>query len=791
MRNEILSPTRNNLTLNKEFVRFPNLFIGDNISTDNLHFMPITEQEKPMPEILFITSYPPRECGIATYSQDLIKALNDKFSHSFSLKVCALDSENEKQHYPAEVKYIIEPSRSGAFSQLAKSINHDKRIEVVLIQHEFGLFYKNEAEFNTFLSELIKPVIVVFHTVLPNPDNEFKAKVKYLTSQCASVIVMTHNSAKILMTDYQITEEKIAVIPHGTHLVPHLDKKILKEKYKLRGRKIFSTFGLLSAGKCIETTLAAMPEIIKVNPEALFLIIGKTHPHVVKNEGEKYRDMLQAKVEALGLQNHVKFINEYLPLPKLLEYLQLTDIYVFTSKDPNQAVSGTFSYAMSCGCAIISTPIPHAREVLGEDAGIIVDFENVEQLANAVNRLLSDNNLKEDMSSKGLHKIICSAWENTAVAHAMLFNKMTSNDVSLRYNRPEINLNHIKRLTTDFGMIQFSKINCPDLESGYTIDDNARALIGMCQHYELTGEEADLEYINTYFNFIKYCQQSNGNFLNYVDSEKAFTEQNYETNLEDANGRTIWALGYMISKSTILPNVLIAEAEAIIQKTLPYIQDIHSTRAMAFIIKGLHYANKTKKSAKISDMISTLADRLVQMFRHESEQDWQWFESYLTYANSLLSEALLCAYIETGEVSYKIIAISSFDFLLSIIFKNKEIKVISNQGWQLKGKTAHNYGEQAIDVAYTILALSRFYDAFKDKEYLHKMEIAFDWFLGNNHLRQTIYNPCTGGCYDGLEEKTVNLNQGAESTVSYLMSRLTVEKYISSQQKQQIDLLNV
>jgi hypothetical protein len=388
-----------------------------------------------------------------------------------------------------------------------------------------------------------------------------------------------------------------------------------------------------------------------------------------------------------------------------------------------------------------------------------------------------------------LHRIVPTSWENSAIAHAILIQKIGgingNQKIKLQYRLPPINLKHIKKLTTEMGIIQFSKINQPDITSGYTLDDNARALIALSMHFELTGEESDLNYINRYLDFIKYCQQADGYFLNYVDSDKSFASQNYSTNLADANGRAIWALGYLISKDRFLPKKLITIAEEIIQKAIPGIEKIHSTRAMAFAIKGLCHYNQIKNSDKITSLIKTLADRLVQMYRHESEPDWQWYESYLTYANSILPEALLCAWLETGESVYKEIAKASFDFLLSVTYSGSRIKVICNKNWLQKGQdhSIHQekqHGEQPIDIAYTILALNRFYLVFKEVSYLNKMAAAFNWFLGNNHLHQIIYNPCTGGCYDGLEENNVNLNQGAESTLSYLLARLTIEQNFSS-----------
>jgi glycosyltransferase involved in cell wall biosynthesis len=734
-------------------------------------------------EILFITSYPPRECGIATHSQDLIKMLNTKFSNSFSITVCALESGDSNYPYPDEVKYILNTSLADEYKKLALKINKDNHIKIVLIQHEFGFFKVQEQTFLQFLYELSKPIIIVFHTVLPHPDEQLKSKIKNIAAACKSIIVMTHNSADILTNDYGLPQQKISVIAHGTHLVPHLSEKFLKLKYGLKDRKVLTTFGLLSSGKSIETTIEALPAIVKQCPKVVFLIIGKTHPEVVKMEGEKYREMLEQKVKHYALQDHVKFINNYLALSDLLEYLQLTDVYLFTTNNPNQAVSGTFAYAMSCACPIISTPIPHAREVLTEDTGIIFDFRNSQQLADSVIRLLNDDPLRKNISTNTLQKIVSTAWENSAVAHIMLFKKIACNKITVRYNLPAINLNHLKQMTTNIGIIQFSKINQPDITSGYTLDDNARALVATCMYFKMTGDEKIVDDIQQYLSFIKLCLQTEGDFLNYVDKDNKFTEQNKAVNLDDANGRAVWALGYLVSLTDLLPKEIISEAQKIIEKSMLRLGTIHSTRAMAFAIKGLYYYHKVIKSPENIVIVKTLANRLVQMYKHESNEKWEWFEGYLTYANSILPEAMLYAWLLTRETIYKDIAISSFNFLLSQTFNENGIEVISNKNWLLKGQEAGHFGEQPIDVAYTIMTLSKFYDVLMDEDYRVKMETAFNWFLGNNRLHQIIFNPCTGGCYDGLEETHVNLNQGAESTVSYLMARLTLKKYEAPRSK--------
>lgn len=748
-----------------------------------------------LPGVLIITTYPPRECGIATYSHDLFKSLHKSFSSTFSISVCALEEGFQRYEYPEEVKYFFDTNSGTQYQELSYNINHDDDIKLVLVQHEFGLFdHSGQDDLLEFLNQLRKPIILAFHTILPEPDSKLKIKVMDLVEVCIKIVVMTQSAAMILVNEYQVPMHKIEIVAHGTHLVSHLDKTFLKDKYGFQDKKILTTFGLLGPGKGLEITLDALPDIIQDHTDVMFLIIGKTHPGVVKADGEKYRLMLEAKVKALSLESHVLFINQYVQLSTLLEYLQMTDIYLFTSKDPNQAVSGTFLYAMSCACPIISTPIPQAKELLTSDTGLIIDFNDSGQLSAGVCMLLNNDGLRLSFSSNALHRIAPTIWENSAISHGNLFKELLNQrkydeqdvvsrakhstsknqDVKLKFIYPELKLDHIKRMTTEFGIIQFSKINQPDVSSGYTLDDNSRALIVYCMAFGLNFEQSDLYYINLYLDFIAYCQQADGWFLNYVDANRNFTDQNSETNLQDSNGRAIWALGYLISKQNILPKELTLKASLIFRKALPQISSIYSPRAMAFAIKGLYYANLTNRLDHNSSIIKLLADRLQQMFLHEGEKSWLWFESSMTYANSVLPEALLLSWMDSGDEQYKVTAKLSFDFLLSKIFLTNMIKVVSNRSWMHKGEKADLYGEQPIDVAYTILALSRFYEVYQCENYMIKRNYAFELFLGNNHLRQIVYNPCTGGCYDGLEETHINLNQGAESTVSYLIARMTV-----------------
>lgn len=727
-------------------------------------------------QVLLISSYPSRECGIATYSKDLVNSINKTFKNSFSVAVCALDEAKEKRSYPEEVKYILNTTDFSNYTEIANKINADTEINCVFIQHEFGLFSGSYGEHLLYLLCLLnKPIITTFHTVLPNPDIKRKSIVQTIINLSEKVIVHTKNSAEQLTNFYETSAAKIKVIPHGTHLTKWKNKNVVKSNNNLNGKLILSTFGLLGHNKSIETALDALPEIKNKFPNVLYLILGKTHPELIKHEGEKYRDFLKEKINKLELKENVLFVDQYLSLEKLLEYLSLTDVYLFTSKDPNQAVSGTFAYAMASGCPIIATPIPHAKEVLDEGTGILFDFENSDQLASAAIKLLENEKLRDNMGRNAFHKVRPTAWENVAISHLVLINELINADRKLIHELPKLSLKHLYAMTTDSGVIQFSDMDMPDIKSGYTLDDNARALIAVSKYQELTSNRSYEKQMDIYLNFIKFCQKKDGMFINYIEADGSPSSKNEVENLEDANGRAIWALGSFISSNQKIHPYFINRAENIFSKTFVWIHELSSPRAISFAIKGLYQYNIVHDSLKVKYLIHHLSKKLTTNYYDNFEKDWSWFEPYLTYANSTLPEALLYSYLTTGDQMAKVIAKESFEFLISKIYVNNTIKVISNNGWQMRGGKVNNYGEQPIDIAYTILTLKLFYEVFQEKKYLDLMEISFSWFLGNNHLKEIIYNPSTGGCCDGLEENNVNLNQGAESTICYLIARMAIE----------------
>jgi len=731
-------------------------------------------------KILFICSYPPRQCGIATFSKDLITSLKNCFGTSMEIEVCALENECcNIDDYPPEVSYKIDAQKLNSFFSVADRLNEREDIGMVCVQHEFGLFGGDYgSNLVAFLLRLNIPISCVFHTVLPNPDLKRIKVIQALDDLSEKLIVLTKRSAEILEKDYFIEKSKLRVIPHGTHIVLWKEKQSLKNKYGFQDKMVLSTFGLLSENKGIETALRALPKVIDKFPNTLYLILGKTHPEVVKNEGETYRKSLIDLVDQLSLNDNVNFINEYLELKTLLEYLTLSDLYIFSSKDPNQAVSGTFAYAMSCGNPVISTPIPHSKECLDPSTGILLNgFENSMELSNAIVNLLQQPALRDLMSQNAFTQMRAFSWENVAISYSDVFQEYLKNHSPLEFMLPSIKTDHIENMTTDFGILQFSSFDEPDVSFGYTLDDNARALITMLMYYEQNVSEKILQLIEIYLNFIEFCQQENGEFYNYVDYNQNFTNQNAEVNLQDSNGRAVWALGYLLSDASQLPVHLVIKAENCFKKAIPSVTSFESPRALGFVLKGLYFYQKNNKDAPYTAIAQKLADELLRIFHISTDNQWEWFEDYLTYANSVLPDALLYAWRITKNNKYKEVAEITFDFLLSQYFMKGQIKVISNDGWFHKRNKRVFHGEQPIEIAYTILSLDLFYKVTHKKKYAQQLHTAFSWFLGNNHLKQIMYNPVNGGCYDGLERENVNINQGAESSICYLMARLIVEKY--------------
>lgn len=722
-------------------------------------------------KILFLSTFPPKECGIATFTRDLVTAMNKRFNPVLKSRVVALNEDSDFYNYDRRVVVQMNKNDINDYEVTAEKLNRSQNIKLVCVQHEFGLFGGNYGSYLIkFLENIKKPVVVAFHSVLPNPDKDRENTVRAIASRSNAIIVMANSAVDILTKDYNINRSKIHVVHHGIPNVPLYPNDSYKKKLKLSSRIVLSTFGLLSKGKGIEYMIKALPYLVKKYPNIIYLVIGETHPVVRRNEGEAYRNELISLVSELGLSKHVKFYNKYLTLGEIMQHLLATDIYICTNLDRNQIVSGTLSYAMGCGRAIVSTSSAYAKEILTDEKGILVEFENPKSYAEAIDRFLSDDRYRYELGKRAYTFSRSMLWQSAAARYLNVFNKVVELRDEITKKYPPISLKHLIKLTDDFGCVQFSRDTIPDKSSGYTLDDNSRALIATALHHSMFKSKRLLRLIQTYLSFLENAQEENGNFQNNFYN----TEETLNSHSKDAFGRAVWALGYVINK---LNDPSIADrAQKMLEKALQRIDDLDSLRSKSFALSGLFYYYKKSGNDEILLRVKRLADSLANAYEENSSEGWHWFEKKLTYSNSKLPEALFFAYDLIKDERYLWVAETSLNFLSDVVFIDDNLVPIGQEGWYSKNGKRAFFDQQPIDASSMVQTCLSAYQITGDRDYYERAVLAFNWFLGRNYLKQMVYNESTGGCYDGLSKDTLNLNQGAESTISYLIARLRLEE---------------
>ncbi len=720
-------------------------------------------------DIVFLATYPPRECGIATFTKDIVTSINERLPKNVKAGVIAMNSNGVNiYNYPQEVIYQISDTDMNDYIEAATQINESPRIKLINIQHEFGIFKGAWGDYLLAFLEIVnKPVVITFHSILPNPDAQLKKVVKAIAERVGEIIVMTNKAIEILRDVYGINTP-IHLIPHGIPKVSFDKQDGEKAKLGYEGKIILSSFGMISEGKGYEYVIESLPKIVKKYPNLIYLIIGETHPIVRKERGETYRNFLVEKIKKLNLEKNVKFYNKYLTLDEIVQYLKATDIYISSGMNPNQITSGTLPYALGCGRVAISTSFLHAQDLINSERGILVDFKNPKAFETAILNLLENPDIRWQMEKNAYYFTRPMTWPNVAMHYCDVFDKYLDLKEKEFVSLPEIDTSHLIRLTDNFGVIQFAVQTEPDENSGYTLDDNARAILVCTKHYEKFREFKQLDLIRTYLNYIKYVQKKDGRLYNFVNRDKSINNDQWSP---DAHGRAIWSLGYMISSPNI-PDDFKREAEQIIRKAISASDQISSPRSLSFIIQGLYFYNRVANSAKIRRHIEKLADHLVELYNSSSSPEWRWFEPYMSYANSKLPESLLYSYLATGKREYLDLGLESLDFLLSKTFSNDIFVPVGQRGWYFKDGEKTEYDQQPIEASYMIQSLILAYKIVRDEKYKNYALQTFQWFIGKNTLNQVVYDSTTGGCFDGIGEKAINLNQGAESTISYLMARL-------------------
>jgi len=736
-------------------------------------------------KVVYISTYAPRECGIGSFTKSLLQATQQiECEENFESFVVALDDPAQALSYPDEVKFTINQDSQEDYLQAADFIN-ENNVDCCILEHEYGIFGGQSGIYILPLLHKLKvPVIVTFHTVLERPSYNEKAVLIEISKMATAIVVMSNKAIGLLQRIYNVPVEKVSCIVHG---VPEFKKSqvIAKKDINLSEKNVLLTFGFLGRNKGIETVIKSLVKVVQRFPDTVYVILGKTHPNVLKHSDEEYRNYLEELVRQLSLTEHVIFINEFISQEGLITYLSACDIYITPYINEAQITSGTLSYAIGAGAAVLSTPYWHAKELLKEGRGRLFDFKDSEGLGNILIELLADKTKMSELRATALAYGQETTWPKIAMKYGNLLKGAVEHSrLNLKKNHSEItlgklpvfSLQHIKRLTNQVGIIQHATYALPNYKEGYCLDDNARALLLVLMTYQQLKDQESLDLISTYLSYIHCAQREDGRFHNFMGFDNRFIE---EVGSEDSFGRTIWAIGYVFDHAPF--DGYYQLGSEIFFKAARHFESLRSIRAIAYTVMGICYylAHKPNDDGMIEQM-RVLCRRLVNEYKASQTEDWYWFEPLLAYDNAILPLCLLQAskYLNDDEITA--VALRSMKFLEKVILKNGYLSIIGNQQWFHKDKNISRFGQQPIDVLSTVLMFDQAYLLTGQKEYLEKMFIAFKWFFGENDLRIAIYDYETNGCCDGLEHYGVNRNQGAESAISYLISYLTVRRTFNS-----------
>ena len=730
-------------------------------------------------KVAFISSFSPRKCGIATFTSDLIRSTTTTAKGEFEPIVIAMRSEDLKYNDP--VKFEIRENVKNDYICAANYINFSN-VDLVSVQHEFGLFGGDAGSYlNLLLPRLNAPIITTLHTVLNEPGADYYQSMTELCKYSYKVITMNRQGVNMLQDIYGVPAHKIQLIPHGIPDLPFVDTHYYKHKFGMETRKAILTFGLISQNKGIELMLKAMPAIIKADPSVLYIILGMTHPSVLKYDGESYRLSLQRIVKELGLQNHVVFHNRFVNDEELHNFLCAADIYVTPYLNQEQLTSGTLSFAVGTGKAVVSTPYWAAMELLSDGRGKLVPFGDSEKIAEAVTEILQNDSLYYSLRRHAYEYGRSRTWPKIGEAYWKLFK---SKDLPVRtaaiiavpaaeathdVEVPEPSLDHLKRLTDDTGIFQHANFIVADRKNGYSTDDNARALIAITKYYSQYSEPAAMRLLDTYLSFVIHSQDEDGSVKNFMDFDRSWHGSKAT---DDVLGRVLWAMGTVMAKPPS-PAYLSITKECF-DKSVRHVEKLFP-RGLAHSILGMFdYLKQFPGASDIKRLSAVAADKLVSLYEKHSSTDWQWFEHKLTYDNAVLPHSLFASGLIFSNEKYLDIATTTCEFLLANTYNNEHFSFIGCNGWYKRGGTKACFDQQPIEAASTIMMLNTAYNVTKNNKYLTLQRKAFDWFLGDNDLHIPLYDFRTKGCSDGLGQGGINLNQGAESILSFLLGLMTM-----------------
>jgi glycosyltransferase involved in cell wall biosynthesis len=737
-------------------------------------------------KIIVIGNYPPRKCGIATFTENLVNSLiaaSETSGTNLEIEVIAMNDSGRQYSYPDIVKATITDNNNASYLKVANYINASGA-HLCLLQHEYGIFGGNSGLMILSLVKALKvPLITTFHTVLEHPGFHQREVLKTIARYSLKVVIMCRRAIKMLETAYGVDSSKIEIIEHGVPDFASLLKNNSKKPEKWQNRRLIFTFGLLNRNKGIETVIRALPEVVKSNPDVLYVVLGKTHPNVVKEYGEEYRNWLIRLTDELNLKNNVEFIDQYISEKELARTLSFSDIYITPYLNKTQITSGTLAYALGAGLAVVSTPYWHAESILSEGTGMIFDFGNSKQLSVILNNLLQDNELLQKLKTRARGYGIKNTWPKIGKIYLEVINFVVKHAVTLYKERkpfeiPPFSFNAIERLTDDTGILQHANGIVPYYSEGYSLDDNARALIAAQMAYYTTGEEIYLKYIIKYLSFVM-LMYNNGSFNNILSYSRNIYELERS---EDSVGRTMWALGYLIRNCN--NDAIFRLSHELFHLSLSNIEKFKHTRGFANTIFGLyHYVKKFPDQIYFIDKITFLADKLCSQYKENSVLRWNWFDKELTYDNGLLPASLYLTYELTKNKKYLNIADDATRFLEDICFSKGHLSLIGNRTWSNPLKSRSYVGQQPLDAAAMVILYDIIYKIKRDNTSKELLKKSFMWFFGENDLNIPMYNPVNEGVFDGLEEFEVSQNQGAESNIMYLLAYLTAKPYFVNSDK--------
>ncbi len=733
--------------------------------------------------IAFVGNYLPRQCGIATFTTDLCEAMAAQYPESSCLAVPVNDTD-AGYDYPSRVRFELTENDIDSYRRAAEFLNINN-VHMVSLQHEYGIFGGAAGgHVLALLRELRMPVVTTLHTVLKNPAADQRRVMEEITALSDRLVVMSQRGADFLQELHGVPAEKIDIIPHGIPDVPFVDPSFNKDLFGAEGKTVLLSFGLLSPNKGIENVIEALPEIVKKHPNVVYMVLGATHPHVLREDGESYRLSLQWLARQKGVEGNVIFYNRFVGLEELNQFIGAADIYITPYLDEAQIVSGTLAYTLGAGKAVVSTPYWYAEEMLAEKRGKLVPFRNPAALAKAVNELLDHEAERHAMRKRAYLFGRQMIWSEVAQRYMESFERAraerrhhTQGEFAVKPmdkrppELPPLTLKHLERMTDDTGILQHAIFTIPNYREGYTTDDNARALI-VGTLLEQWGDKRAIDLASRYLAFLWYAfDPQTKYFRNFMDYRRHWLEGKGS---EDCQGRALWALGTVLRRSNTasLRNM----AGRLFEQALLTALEEKSPRSWAFSILGLHeYLQRFAGDRRAHLVLEELAERLLTLYQRNSSSEWRWFEPEVTYCNAVLPHALLLCGSSIPNPEMTAVGMESLEWLRELQQAGSaggHFVPIGSNGFYRRGGERARVDQQPVEAQATVSACIEAYHQTGDKTWREQARTVFEWFLGRNDLKSPLYDPTTGGCRDGLHPDRPNENQGAESTLAFLQALL-------------------